>query len=106
MQKQELCDLAWLRRAYAPIGCKACAEQVLRAVARSKVSGWFASSNISLAVAEAPLRRSLWLWGGGIAVAAGLTIALAWLFERSMSRPMRFASRAAGALSRGGVVAP
>ena len=81
-------------------------EQVLRAVARSKVSGWYASSNISLAVAEAPLRRSLWLWGGGLVLAAGLTIALAWLFERGMSRPMRFASKAAGALSRGGVVAP
>ena len=76
-------------------------EQVLRAVARSKVSGWYASSNISLAVAEAPLRRSLWLWGGGLVLAAGLTIALAWLFERGMSRPMRFASKAAGALSRG-----
>ena len=81
-------------------------EQVLRAVARSKVSGWYVSSNISLAVAEAPLRRSLWLWVGGLVLAAGLTIALAWLFERSMSRPMRFASKAAGALSRGGVVAP
>ena len=81
-------------------------EQVLRAVARLKVTGWFASTNISLAVAEAPLRRSLWLWIGGIVLVAGLTIGLAWLLERSMSRPMHFASRAAGALSRGGVVAP
>ena len=50
-------------------------EQVLRAVARLKVTGWFASTNISLAVAEAPLRRSLWLWIGGIVLVAGLTIA-------------------------------
>jgi hypothetical protein len=38
-------------------------EQVLRAVVRSKQSGWFVTAGIPLAMAEAPLRRSLWQWG-------------------------------------------
>ncbi len=49
-------------------------EKVLLAVATSKISGWGISVGLPIAVAEAGLRSSIWLWG--LASAATLAIAM------------------------------
>ena len=75
-------------------------EDVSRAVVRSNQAGWFVTASIPIALAEAPLRMSLWLWAASCALALTAAIALAWLFARAMDRPMKHASRAAAALGR------
>jgi two-component sensor histidine kinase len=81
-------------------------EQVLRAVVRSKQSGWFVTAGIPLAMAEAPLRRSLWQWGASFALTLALATGLAWLFARAMDKPMEHASRAAAGLGRNEPIVP
>jgi two-component sensor histidine kinase len=55
-------------------------ENVLLALAASKLSDWGISVSVPVAIAEAPLRSSLWLWGGTalgvmtVAVALGLLV--------------------------------
>jgi two-component sensor histidine kinase len=75
-------------------------DEVLRALARGRTSGWLVMVNIPLAMAEAPLRRSLWQWGGIASLAVILTAVLAWFFSRAMAQPMTYAAEAARALSR------
>jgi len=75
-------------------------EEMLRAVVHSPFSGWFMTAGVPLEVAEAPLRRNVWLWGlscAGILIAAA---ALAWLLGRAMAKPMEHAALAAAALGR------
>jgi two-component sensor histidine kinase len=72
----------------------------------SELSGWVAVANLPVAVAEAPLRRSLWLWGILTALAFVLSAVLAWFFSRSMARPMAAAAEAASALAREQPIAP
>ena len=59
-------------------------EDVLRAVVRSNQSSWFVTASIPIALAEAPLRMSLWLWAASCVLALTAAIALAWLFARAM----------------------
>jgi two-component sensor histidine kinase len=77
---------------------------VLRAVVRSRISGWLVSAGIPVAMAEAPLRRGLWQWGLASVAAIAVALGLAWLFARAMQAPMQYASRAALALGRGETV--
>ena len=81
-------------------------EDVLRAVVRSNQSGWLISASIPVALAEAPLRTSLRLWAASCALALAAAIALAWLFARTMDKPMKHASRAAAALGRNETIMP
>lgn len=76
-------------------------EEVLRAVVRSKLTGWFITASIPITLAEAPLRRSAWQWGASAALVLVLATALAWLFAGAMEKPMRDASQVAAALGRG-----
>ena len=75
-------------------------EAVLRAIARSGVSGWLVTVNVPLAVAEASLERSAALWGLTAAAALLLTLALAFVFANMISKPMMQAAAAARALGR------
>jgi two-component sensor histidine kinase len=75
-------------------------EPVLRAVARSGVSGWLINVNVPLAVAEAPLQRSAAFWGLTAAAALLLTVALAFAFANRISKPMMQAAQSARALGR------
>ena len=81
-------------------------EEVLRAGVRSQLSGWRAMCSVPIAIAEAPLRRSLQQWGAAAALALALTLAAAWWLERTMERPLSAASDAASALGRGDPIAP
>ena len=81
-------------------------QKVLRAVVRSKVSGWLATASLPVSVAEAPLSRSLQQWATASAVALGIALVAAWWFGRTMERPMRVASQSAAALGRGEPIAP
>ena len=75
-------------------------EAVLRAIARSGVSGWLVTVNVPLAVAEASLKRSAALWGLTAAAALLLTLALAFVFANMISKPMMQAAASARALGR------
>ena len=81
-------------------------EPVLRAGVRSQLSGWRVMCSVPVALAEAPLRRSLQQWSAAAALALAITLAAAWWLGRAMERPMRAASDAAAALGRGGPIAP
>lgn len=76
-------------------------QEMLRAIASSPLSGWFVTAEVPLRMAEAPLRRSAWQWGGITALAVVLSAVLAWLLARALQRPMEAASQAALALGRG-----
>jgi two-component sensor histidine kinase len=75
-------------------------EAVLRAVARSSVSGWLVTVNVPLAVAEGPLERSAMFWGLTAAGALLLTLILAFGFANIISKPMTQAAEAARALAQ------
>jgi two-component sensor histidine kinase len=75
-------------------------EAVLRALARSRVSGWLITVNVPLAVAQVPLERSAAFWGLTGAAALLLTLALAFVFADRISKPMMQAAESARALGR------
>ena len=79
---------------------------MLRVIVPTTLSGWLAVANLPVAVAEAPLRRSLWLWGALAAFAFILSAGLAWFLARSMARPMAAAAEAASALARDQPITP
>jgi two-component sensor histidine kinase len=81
-------------------------EEVLRAGVRSQLSGWRVMCSVPIAIAEAPLRRSLQQWGAAAALALALTLAAAWWLGRAMERPLSAASEAATALGRGDPIEP
>jgi two-component sensor histidine kinase len=81
-------------------------EAVLRAVARSSVSGWLVTVNVPLAVAEGPLERSAALWGLTAATVLLLTLVLAFRFANTISKPMMQAAEAAMALAREEPIVP
>jgi hypothetical protein len=70
-------------------------ETVLRAIARSGLSGWLVTVNVPLAVAEAPLQRSGMLWGVTAVAALLLTLVLAFRFANTVSKPMMQAAASA-----------
>jgi two-component sensor histidine kinase len=74
-------------------------EDVLRTVVRSRATGWYVTVSVPLAMAEAPLRRTFWLWGAITLAALSLALAGAWLFGRFMAAPMAAATAAAASLA-------
>jgi two-component sensor histidine kinase len=81
-------------------------DAVVRAAVRIKAAGWLATVSVPLAMAEAPLRRSLWMWGTVTALALILATTFAWLFSRFIGRAMTAAADAAAALGRDQPIAP
>jgi two-component sensor histidine kinase len=81
-------------------------RDVLRAVVKSKISGWSVVASIPVAVAQAPLSTTLTHWAVGSAAALILAIAAAWWFGQALERPLRAASNAAASLARGEPLAP
>jgi two-component sensor histidine kinase len=75
-------------------------EDVLRAVMRSKITGWLVTASVPLRMAEAPLRRSVWLWSGLAGLSFVLALSGAWLFARLLARPIEASMEAAAALGR------
>ena len=81
-------------------------RDVLRAVVKSRISGWSVVASIPVAIAQAPLTSTLTQWAIGAAGALVLAIAAAWWFGRALERPLRAASNSAAALGRGEALAP
>jgi two-component sensor histidine kinase len=75
-------------------------DDVLRAVVRSKTTGWLVAASVPVRMAEAPLRRSVWFWSGLAGLSFVLALSAAWLFARLMSRPIEASMEAAAALGR------
>jgi two-component sensor histidine kinase len=75
-------------------------DDVLRAVVRSKSTGWLVAASVPVRMAEAPLRRSVWFWSGLAGLSFVLALSGAWLFARLMSRPIEASMEAAAALGR------
>jgi two-component sensor histidine kinase len=81
-------------------------RDVLRAVVKSRISGWSVVASIPVVIAQAPVSSSLAQWAIGASGALVLAIAAAWWFGRALDRPLRAAADAAGALGRGEPLAP
>ena len=81
-------------------------EEVLRAVVRSKTTGWLVTASIPLTMSEAPLRRSFLLWSSITGMALVVAMACAWLFARFMASPLMAATEAAAALGREAPIVP
>ena len=81
-------------------------RDVLRAVVKSRISGWSVVASIPVMIAQAPVSSSLAQWAIGASGALVLAIAAAWWFGRALDRPLRAASDAAAALGRGEPLAP
>jgi two-component sensor histidine kinase len=64
-------------------------ESVLLAMTTSKLAGWGISVSVPIAIAEAPLRTSIWLWGlasaGTIVIATLLGVLIGRLLMTSLS---------------------
>ena len=63
-------------------------RDVLRAVVKSRISGWSVVASIPVAIAQAPLTSTLTQWAIGAAGALVLAIAAAWWFGRALERPL------------------
>jgi len=70
-------------------------EPVLRAIARSQLSGWVVNASIPISIAEAPLETNLRLWGITVAVAIALGAALAWSIAHLIGNVMASAAKIA-----------
>ncbi len=76
-------------------------QEVFAGLHRSALSGWTVGLAVPRSELDAPLRRSLlWVVGGGVALLS-FGIALAVVFARRITRPMRLLSHGAEALGRG-----
>jgi two-component sensor histidine kinase len=81
-------------------------RDVLRAVVKSRISGWSVVASIPVAIAQAPLTSTLTQSAVGAAGALAIAIVAAWWFGRALERPLRAASNSAAALGRGEALAP
>jgi len=81
-------------------------EPVLVASAFSSELGWRTGILVPARIAEAPLRRSLWLLGAGAGLLAALAIGLAVIFARRIAHPVQQLVRMAQQLGRGTAVQP
>src|SRR5262249_45371712 len=75
-------------------------EDVLRAVVRSKTTGWLVTASVPVRMAKASLRQSAWFWSGLAGLSFVLALSGAWLFARLMARPIEASMEAAAALGR------
>lgn len=81
-------------------------ERALMVYRKSGVTDWQVTTIVPVSAFEAPLRQSrLFLIVGGAAFLA-ISLVIAFLFGRSMTRPMRALSAAAAAVGRGETVEP
>lgn len=79
---------------------------VLRAATYSQQSGWLVSTTVPLAIANRPITHS-WVLVVTLALSFSLlSVLLAFLFGRKLSRPVRQLVEGAGALGRGERIAP
>lgn len=81
-------------------------EDVLRATARSKLTGWMVSATIPVSYLEAPRQRGLFFSAAMTALALALGSALAYVFGGFMSRPLDATAKAAVAVGEGKLVEP
>jgi two-component sensor histidine kinase len=75
-------------------------DDVLRAVVRSKMTGWLVTASVPVRIAEAPLRQSVWFWSALAGLSFVLALAGAGLFGRLLARPIEASMEAAAALGR------
>ena len=75
-------------------------DDVLRAVVRSKMTGWLVTASVPVRMAEAPLRQSVWFWGLLAGLSFVLALSGAGLFARLLARPIEASMEAAAALGR------
>jgi PAS domain S-box-containing protein len=76
-------------------------EEALIAVGRGHWSNWTIDVSFPAALVDRQLRDSLLFWGATILLVGALAIGLAFLFGRTLTRPLAAATAAAGALGRG-----
>jgi PAS domain S-box-containing protein len=76
-------------------------EEALIAVARGHWSDWTIDVSFPTALVDRQLRDSLLFWGATILLVGTLVVGLAFLFGRTLTRPLAAATAAAGALGRG-----
>jgi two-component sensor histidine kinase len=81
-------------------------QQVVMAQAFSRLAGWRISVNVPVVVVEAPLRASLWQWGGVALAAIALTVVAGSFLAFRIAKPIGIASAAAVALGRGELIQP
>ena len=65
------------------------------------LTGWSTTLAVETATLDAPLWRSLWLFGGGGAVLLGCALLFALIYARAIARPLVALSVMAAALGRG-----
>lgn len=76
-------------------------EEALIAVGRSHWSNWTIDVSFPAALVDRQLRDSLLFWGATILLMGALAVGAAFLFGRTLTRPLAAATAAAGALGRG-----
>src|SRR5215210_5937387 len=83
-------------------GLNAQGDRVLRAFAGSDLSGWRAFIEVPVHVIQAPLWRTLWLFGALVAALLVISITLALWFGHRIARPFQRLAEDARALGHGG----
>ena len=76
-------------------------EEVLTAVSRGQWSNWTIGVAFPAALVDRQLNDSLLFWGATLLLVGALAVGLAFLFGRTLTRPLAAATAAAGALGRG-----
>jgi PAS domain S-box-containing protein len=76
-------------------------EEALIAVGRDHWSNWTIDVSFPAALVDRQLNESLLFWGATLLLVGGLVIGLAFLFGRTLTRPLAAVTGAAGALGRG-----
>jgi two-component sensor histidine kinase len=80
-------------------------EKIILANTTSKISDWRVAVSVPVAIAEAPLRSSLWWWGGAAIFAMLAAGSLAVVFGNLLERPLVAAAATARAFGRGEPIA-
>jgi PAS domain S-box-containing protein len=76
-------------------------REALIAVARGHWSNWTIDVSFPAALVDRQLRDSLLFWGATMLLVGASVVGLAFLFGRTLTRPLAAATAAAGALGRG-----
>jgi two-component sensor histidine kinase len=81
-------------------------DEIIRATSRSQVAGWLVSATVPTWYVDEPSRRGQLFAGLLLGTGILVGLALAYLFGRSMTRPLDAATRAAAAVGEGKVIEP
>jgi PAS domain S-box-containing protein len=76
-------------------------EEALIAVSRGRWPSWTIDVSYPAALVDRQLRDSLLFWGATLLLVVALVVGLAFLFGRTLTRPLAAATAAASALGRG-----